>query len=73
MMLTVPLIIEKIYFNKIMPAFRDNMILKLLYNIPFFRKKLNAAAGKKLFKTFGGNLSFSVSEEPNSINQLRNS
>ena len=58
MMLTVPLIIEKIYFNRIMPAFRDNMILKLLYDIPFFRKKLNAAAGKKLFRTFGGNLKF---------------
>jgi long-chain acyl-CoA synthetase len=58
MMLTVPLIIEKIYFNKIMPAFRDNMILKLLYKIPLFRKKLNAAAGKKLFRTFGGNLKF---------------
>jgi long-chain acyl-CoA synthetase len=58
MILTVPLIIEKIYFNKIMPTFRDNMILKLLYRVPFFRKKLNAAAGKKLFKTFGGNLKF---------------
>ena len=58
MMLTVPLIIEKIYFNKIMPAFRDNKVLKLLYHISFFRKKLNAAAGKKLIKTFGGNLKF---------------
>ena len=58
MMLTVPLIIEKIYFNKILPAFRDKMVLKLLYQIPFFRKKLNAAAGKKLLKTFGGNLKF---------------
>jgi long-chain acyl-CoA synthetase len=58
MMLTVPLIIEKIYFNKIMPAFRDKLILKLLYNLPFFRKKLNMAAGKKLIKTFGGNLKF---------------
>lgn len=57
-MLTVPLIIEKIYFNKILPAFRDKLILKLLYNIPFFRKKLNGAAGKKLLKTFGGNLKF---------------
>jgi len=57
-MLTVPLIIEKIYFNKIMPAFRDKLILKLLYNIPFIRKKLNEAAGKKLAKTFGGNLKF---------------
>ena len=58
MMLTVPLIIEKVYFNKIMPAFRDKMILNFLYKLPFFRKKLNAAAGKKLFKTFGGNLKF---------------
>ncbi len=58
MMLTVPLIIEKIYFNKIMPTFRDKMILKLLYKIPLIRKKLNAAAGKKLLKTFGGELKF---------------
>jgi len=57
-MLTVPLIIEKIYFNKIMPAFRDKRILNLLYKIPFFRKKLNGAAGRKLKKTFGGNLKF---------------
>jgi long-chain acyl-CoA synthetase len=41
-----------------MPAFRDNMILNVLYKISFFRKKLNAAAGKKLYKTFGGNLKF---------------
>lgn len=57
-MLTVPLIMEKIYFNKIMPAFRDKLILKLLYKIPVFRKKLNEAAGKKLYKTFGGSLKF---------------
>ena len=58
MMLTVPLIIEKIYFNKIMPAFRDNKLLKVLYKIPFIRKKLNAAAGRKLMETFGGELKF---------------
>jgi long-chain acyl-CoA synthetase len=57
-MLTVPLIIEKIYFNKVMPTFRDKLILKLLYKVAFFRKKLNGAAGKKLLKTFGGNLKF---------------
>jgi long-chain acyl-CoA synthetase len=57
-MLTVPLIMEKIYFNKIMPTFRDNFILKLLYKLPLFRKKLNEAAGKKLYKTFGGHLKF---------------
>lgn len=58
MMLTVPLIMEKIYFNKILPTFRENMILNLLYKIPFIRKILNIAAGKKLVKTFGGNLKF---------------
>ena len=41
-----------------MPAFRDKLILKLLYKIPFLRKKLNDAAGKKLLKTFGGDLKF---------------
>ena len=50
MMLTVPLIIEKVYFNKILPAFREKTILRLLYKIPFFRKKL--------YKTFGGHLKF---------------
>ena len=58
MMLTVPLIMEKIYFNKIMPAFREKLMLNFLYKIPFFRKMLNAAAGKKLVKTFGGELKF---------------
>jgi long-chain acyl-CoA synthetase len=58
MMLTVPLIIEKIFFNKVMPTFREKFLLKLLYKISFFRKKLNASAGKKLLKTFGGDLKF---------------
>ena len=57
-MLTVPLIIEKIYFNKILPTFRDMLVLKLLYKITFMRKILNRAAGKKLMKTFGGELKF---------------
>lgn len=57
-MLTVPLIIEKVYFNKILPTFRGNAVLKLLYKVPFLRKKLNSVAGKKLHKTFGGQLKF---------------
>ncbi len=57
-MLTVPLIIEKVYFNKILPAFDEKFILRLLYKIPFIRKILNAVAGKKLMKTFGGHLKF---------------
>lgn len=58
LMLTVPLIIEKIYFNKILPAFNEKWILRTIYRIPLLRKKLNQAAGKKLMKTFGGELKF---------------
>jgi long-chain acyl-CoA synthetase len=57
-MLTVPLIIEKIYFNKILPAFREKLIVRLLYKVPPFRKLLNRVAGKKLMKTFGGEIRF---------------
>ncbi len=58
LMLTVPLIIEKIYRAKILPAFMDKKMVKKLYGKPFFRKKLNRMAGKKLLKTFGGELKF---------------
>ncbi len=58
MMLTVPLIIEKIYRTKILPAFMEKKMVKKLYAKPFFRKKLNRMAGKKLLKTFGGELKF---------------
>jgi long-chain acyl-CoA synthetase len=57
-MLSVPLIIEKIYRNKILPSLNKNALLKALYKIPFIRKKLHAVAGKKLLKTFGGELKF---------------
>jgi long-chain acyl-CoA synthetase len=57
-MLTVPLIIEKVYHSKILPTFRENKVLNLLYKIPFIRKKLNAIAGKKLIATFGGQIKF---------------
>ncbi len=57
-MLTVPLIIEKVYFNKILPAFTDKLIMRIIYRIPPVRKMLNKVAGKKLYKTFGGSLKF---------------
>jgi long-chain acyl-CoA synthetase len=57
-MLTVPLIMEKIYFNKILPTFRDNVVLNVLYKLPPLRKILNKAAGKKLYGTFGGHIKF---------------
>lgn len=58
MMLTVPLIIEKVYFNKVLPKFQNSRILGSLYKIPSVRRLLNVAAGKKLMKTFGGQLKF---------------
>ncbi len=57
-MLTVPLIIEKIYKNKILPNFQKNIVIRTLYKIPFVRKKLNQIAGKKLIETFGGKIRF---------------
>ena len=57
-MLTVPLIIEKIHKKQIVPAFEKSALMKRLYGIPFFRKRLNRMAGKKLMKTFGGRLKF---------------
>jgi long-chain acyl-CoA synthetase len=57
-MLTVPLIMEKIYFGKIVPTFQSSKVITLLYGIAPIRKMLNRAAGKKLYKTFGGRLKF---------------
>ena len=51
-MLTVPLVIEKIYKNKILPNFQKNLLIKMLYAIPFVRKKLNKIAGKKTYRDF---------------------
>ncbi len=58
MMVSVPLIIEKIYKSKILPKLTSSFITKKLYDISFFRKKLNKIAGKKLIETFGGRLRF---------------
>lgn len=57
-MLTVPLIIEKIFRNQIKPKFTRNIILRIAIHLPYIRKKLNVIAGKKLVKTFGGELKF---------------
>ncbi|MDO9254672.1 MAG: AMP-binding protein [Bacteroidales bacterium] len=57
-MLTVPLIIEKVFRNQIKPKFTGNILLRLAIHIPFIRKKINVLAGKKLMETFGGELHF---------------
>jgi long-chain acyl-CoA synthetase len=57
-MLTVPLIMEKIYFGKVAPTFQKNRITATLYGIPVFRRLFNRLAGKKIYKAFGGRLRF---------------
>ncbi len=57
-MLTVPLIMEKIYFGKVAPTFNKNRLVAFLYGMPLFRRLLNRIAGKKIYKAFGGNLRF---------------
>lgn len=57
MMLSVPLIIEKIY-KKIHQTLTKNKLLKILYKIPISRKLLHRIAGKKLYASFGGELVF---------------
>ncbi len=58
LILSVPLIIEKIFKNQIQPKFRANRVIKTLYSIPPFRRLLNRIAGKKLMETFGGRVRF---------------
>lgn len=58
MMVSVPLVIEKIYKNKVLPNLTSSAFIRFLYGIGFFRKILNRIAGKKLIETFGGRIRF---------------
>lgn len=57
-MLSVPLIMEKIYKNKIVPTFTAKPLVAALYRNPLFRKLFHRIAGRSLKKTFGGRLKF---------------
>lgn len=57
-MLSVPLIIEKIFRAKILPAFQKSPVMRTLYSVTPIRKVLHKVAAKKLHKTFGGALHF---------------
>ena len=58
LMLSVPIIMEKIYKSKIVPTFTSKPIMRKLYAIPLFRKFFHHLAGKGLKKTFGGRMKF---------------
>ncbi len=57
-MLSVPLIIEKIFRAKILPVFQKSPVMRGLYSVGPIRKVLHKVAAKKLYKTFGGELHF---------------
>lgn len=58
LMLSVPLIIEKIYRNKVLAEINSKKLTKVLYKFAPLRKLFNQMAGKKLKETFGGELKF---------------
>ncbi len=58
LMLTVPMIIEKVYKNSILPEIQKKSITRFLHKYKHTRKLLYRLAGKKLYQTFGGNLKF---------------
>ena len=56
--LTVPLVIDKIFRKKILPQIQGKPIVNRLYALAFFRKKLHQVAGRKLVQSFGNKLRF---------------
>jgi len=58
MILTVPLIIEKIFKLQVHPQLTKNLLMREAYKLPFMRKALHKVAGRKLMKTFGGKIHF---------------
>ncbi|NBF41875.1 MAG: AMP-binding protein [Spirochaetes bacterium] len=58
MMLTVPLIMEKLYQSRVKPVFAKNALTRALKHIAPLRKFVHRAAGKKAYEAFGGALRF---------------
>jgi len=57
-MLTVPLIMEKIFKNGIKPKLTDSSIKRTIYNTTLGRKLMHYIAGKELKQKFGGRIRF---------------
>ncbi len=57
-MLSVPLIIEKIFKTQVVAQFTSNGFWRMLYRNGFLRKRLHRIAGKRLEKVFGGRMRF---------------
>jgi long-chain acyl-CoA synthetase len=55
-MLSVPLVIEKMFKTRIHPQLTAGIVRKTLYSVPILRKQMHRRAGKKLLEAFGGQL-----------------
>jgi long-chain acyl-CoA synthetase len=58
MMLTVPLIIEKMFKVGVKPKLTKSAFMRFLYGIRPFQYFLHRTAGKKLYRIFGGKIRF---------------
>lgn len=58
MMLSVPLIMEKLYKTQIQKKFSSNRFKRMIYKTPVFRIFIHRIAGKKLYQSFGGRIKF---------------
>jgi len=56
--LTVPLVVDKIYRKRILPKIQASPMLRTMYRLPAFRKYINRKAGAKMIESFGGRLRF---------------
>lgn len=55
---SVPLIVEKLYKNKVRPIFTKNWAMQFIYSITPIRRLLHRIAGKKMAQMFGGRVRF---------------
>ncbi len=58
MMMSVPLIMEKLYRSRIRSLFEKNIITRAAARIPPVRRIMHRIAGRKVAKTFGGRIQF---------------
>jgi len=56
--LSVPLVMEKIYKNTVVPTLTKTAFMHAIYKLTLMKKLLHRVAGKKLKATFGGHLIF---------------
>ena len=58
MMLTVPLIIEKVYNGQVKPKLHKSKLMRGMMKARFMRRFFHKMAGKKIYNAFGGHLHF---------------